>query len=51
MDAISRLFGPQAALALFAFYPDAPFYASAAVTLKVTVLLALAAGRSRASSA
>ena len=46
MDAISRLIGPQAALALFALAPNAPFYAGAAVTA-VTVLLALAAGRAR----
>ncbi len=45
MDAISRLLGPQAALALFALAPDAPFFAGAAVTA-ATVLLALAAGRS-----
>jgi MFS transporter, DHA1 family, tetracycline resistance protein len=50
MDAISRLFGPQAALALFAFAPNAPFYVGAAVTA-ATVLLALAAGRSGARRA
>jgi MFS family permease len=44
MDAISRLIGPQAALALFAWAPNAPFYAGAAVTM-ATVLLALGAGR------
>ena len=45
MDAISRLLGPQAALALFAWRADAPFYVAAGVTAP-TVLLALAAGRS-----
>jgi MFS family permease len=44
MDAISRLIGPQGALALFAMDANAPFYAGAAVTAP-TVLLALAAGR------
>jgi MFS family permease len=47
MDAMSRLIGPQAALALFAAAPDAPFLAGAAVT-GGSVLLALAAGRSNA---
>jgi MFS transporter, DHA1 family, tetracycline resistance protein len=47
MDAISRLIGPQAALALFALAPNAPFFAGAAVTA-ATVLLALAVGRSNA---
>ena len=50
MDAISRLFGPQAALALFALNADAPFFAGAGVTA-VTVWLALGAGRSDARSA
>jgi DHA1 family tetracycline resistance protein-like MFS transporter len=50
MDAISRLIGPQAALALFALAPNAPFYAGAVVT-GATVLLALAAGRSNARRA
>jgi len=45
MDAFSRLIGPQAALALFAWAPDVPFYVGAGVTAP-TVLLALAAGRS-----
>jgi MFS family permease len=45
MDSFSRLIGPQAALALFAWAPDAPFYVGAGV-LAPTVLLALAAGRS-----
>lgn len=49
MDAISRLFGPQAALALFALYPDAPFFAGASVTAG-SVLLALSAGRSIAKA-
>lgn len=44
MDAISRLVGPQAALALFAWAPDAPFYAGAAV-LGPSIALALMAGR------
>jgi MFS family permease len=47
MDAISRLIGPQGALALFAMDANAPFYAGAAVTAP-TVLLALAAGRAAA---
>jgi DHA1 family tetracycline resistance protein-like MFS transporter len=45
MDSFSRLVGPQAALALYAWAPDAPFYANAGV-LAPTVLLAVAAGRS-----
>jgi MFS family permease len=45
MDSFSRLVGPQAALALFAWAPDAPFYVGAGV-LAPTVLLALVAGRS-----
>jgi hypothetical protein len=45
MDSFSRLIGPQAALALFAWTPDAPFYVGAAVTAP-TVLLAIVAGRS-----
>jgi hypothetical protein len=45
MDAFSRLIGPQVAIALFAWMPDAPFYVGAGVTAP-TVLLALAAGRS-----
>jgi MFS family permease len=44
MDAFSRLIGPQAALALFAWTPDAPFYVAAGITAP-TVLLALAAER------
>ncbi|HZZ89055.1 MAG TPA: MFS transporter [Caulobacteraceae bacterium] len=44
MDAFSRLIGPQVALALYAWAPDAPFYVGAGVTAP-TVLLALAAGR------
>jgi MFS family permease len=44
MDAISRLIGPQAALALFAWTADAPFYVAASVTAPA-VLLAVAAGR------
>ncbi len=45
MDSFSRLIGPQAALALFAWTPDAPFYVGAGVTAPAA-LLALAAGRS-----
>jgi hypothetical protein len=45
MDAISRLIGPQAALALFAADPNAPFWVGAGVTAPA-MLLALAAGRS-----
>jgi MFS family permease len=44
MDSFSRLIGPQAALALFAWSPDATFYVGAGVTAP-TVLLALMAGR------
>jgi len=44
MDSFSRLVGPQAALALFAWTPDAPFYAGAGVTAPA-VLLALVADR------
>jgi MFS family permease len=45
MDSFSRLIGPQAALALFAWAPDAPFYVAAGITAP-TVLLAVAAGQS-----
>jgi hypothetical protein len=45
MDSFSRLIGPQAALALFAWTPDAPFYVAAGITAP-TALLALAAGQS-----
>jgi DHA1 family tetracycline resistance protein-like MFS transporter len=44
MGGMARLIGPQAALALFYWKPDAPFYVGAAVTAPA-VLLALAAGR------
>ncbi|HLK24888.1 MAG TPA: MFS transporter [Caulobacteraceae bacterium] len=43
MDGASRLIGPQAALALFAWTPNAPFFAGVAVTAPA-VLLAIAAG-------
>ncbi len=44
MGGMARLIGPQAALALFAWQPNSPFYAGAAVTAPA-ILLALAAGR------
>jgi len=50
MDAVSRLVGPQVALALFAWRANAPFWAGAAV-LAPTILLALAAGRRAGGSA
>ena len=43
MDGASRLIGPQAALALYAWAPDAPFYAAVGVTAPA-ILLAIAAG-------
>ena len=44
MGAIARLIGPQAALALFAWSANAPFFVGAAVTAPA-ILLALGAGR------
>jgi MFS family permease len=44
MGAIARLIGPQAALALFYWSPNMPFYVGAVVTAPA-ILLALAAGR------
>lgn len=44
IDSLSRLVGPQLALALFAWMPDAPFFVNAAITAP-TVVLALLVGR------